>query len=151
MSKPVPLLVNRIQVNQKMMKKILFQIVLLTMGLIHIVPVWGDWQEEAAKINFLLDQVGRVDGYFVRNGKDHSPESAVAHMRMKMDNAMDSWFAPDKDQWTAEMFIDKIASTSSLSGKPYQIRFKSGKLVNTGEWLHECLKEFNMTENGGRK
>lgn len=104
--------------------------------------LWADWNEEELKINFLLEQVGQVDGYFIRNGTDHSPESAVAHLKMKMEKAMSSWFAPDKDKWTAEMFIDKIASKSSFSGKPYQIRFKSGQIVNTGEWLNERLKEF---------
>jgi hypothetical protein len=104
--------------------------------------LWAEWNEEELKINFLLEQVGQVDGYFIRNGTDHSPESAVAHLKMKMEKAMSSWFAPDKDKWTAEMFIDKIASKSSFSGKPYQIRFKSGQIVNTGEWLNERLKEF---------
>ncbi len=68
-----------------------------------------------------------------------------------MENAMNSWFAPDKDQWTAEMFIEKIASKSSFSGKPYQIRFKSGGIVNTGKWLHEQLKDFNDDDKGENK
>ena len=120
---------------------------LITLTLIYAVPLWADWHEEELKINFLLDQVGQVDGYFERNGTDHSPESAVVHLKMKLENAMDSWFAPDKDKWTAEMFIDKIASKSSFSGKPYQIRFKSGQIVNTGEWLNKRLKDFKVNDS----
>jgi hypothetical protein len=70
-------------------------------------------------------------------------------MKKKMGKAMNSWFAPDQNQWTVEMFIEKIASQSWFSGKPYQIRFKSGQIVNTGDWLHERLKEFNANEQRG--
>jgi len=122
----------------------IIQIVLI---LFCATPLWADWQAEENKINFLLSEVGQLEGVFIRNGTEHSPESAVAHLKMKLENAMNSWFAPKKDKWTAKMFIEKIASKSSLSGKPYQIRFKSGKIVNTGEWLHERLKDFDANED----
>jgi len=109
-------------------------------------PLWADWNAEEEKINFLLTEIGQVDGMFIRNGSEYAPEEAVAHLKMKMENAMNSWFAPEKDEWTAEMFINKIASKSSFSGKLYQIRFKSGQIVNTGEWLHERLKDFKASQ-----
>ena len=102
----------------------------------------ADWMEEEQKINFLLDQIARVDGVFVRNGIEHSPEKAVEHLRMKMDKAMNSWFAPKKETWTAELFIQKLASQSSISGKPYQIKFRNGDSVNSGVWLLKKLREF---------
>lgn len=131
----------------KIMKNKIAQTIFVVFIIASAVPLRADWPVEEEKIDFLLDQIGQVDGYFVRNGNDHSPESAVSHMRMKMDKAMNSWFAPDKDKWTAEMFIDKVASKSSMSGKPYKIRFKSGKIVNTGPWLRERLKEFVANES----
>jgi len=106
-------------------------------------PLWADWNEEEAKINFLIDEVGQLEGVFIRNGKEHCPEEAVKHLRMKMEKAMKSWFATDKDQWTAELFIEKIASKSSMSGKLYKIKFNTGEIVNAGEWLHKRLKNFD--------
>lgn len=123
-----------------MRSKILVLIVLL-----FAVPLWADWKAEEEKINFLLDEIGRVNGTFIRNGVEYVPAEAVAHLKMKMENAMSSWFAPDKEKWTAEMFIDKIASKSSISGKLYQIKFKSGQTVNAGDWLHERLKDFQRS------
>ncbi len=102
----------------------------------------ADWNEEKVKINYLIDEIEQLDGVFLRNGKKHSPAKAAAHIRMKMKKAMESWFAPNQEEWTAKMFIDKIASTSSISGKPYQIKFKTGETVNTGDWLHQQLKNF---------
>ncbi len=131
------------------MKNKIFLALLVTLILIYAVPLWAGWNEEELKINFLLEQVGQVDGVFIRNGQEYAPLDAVVHLKMKMENAMNSWFAPKKDQWTAKMFIEKIASESSFSNKPYQIRFKSGQIVNTGEWLHKQLKNFNDNDKGG--
>ena len=128
------------------MKNKTFLTLLITLILIYAVPLWAGWHEEEQKIGFLLEKVGQVDGYFLRNGEEYAPVDAVAHLKMKMENAMNSWFAPDKDKWTAELFIDKIASKSSFSGKLYQIRFKSGKTVNAGEWLNERLKDFTSAQ-----
>lgn len=102
----------------------------------------ADWKQEEQKINFLLDQIARVDGVFVRNGTEHTPKQAVEHLRMKMDRAMNSWFAPKKETWTAELFIQKLASQSSITGKPYQIKFHNGRSVNSGVWLLKKLRDF---------
>ncbi len=109
-------------------------------------PLWADWNEEQAKIDFLLDEIDTVEGVFIRNNTEYPPGKAVEHLKMKMEKAMQSWFAPDKDKWTAETFIEKIASKSSMSGKPYKIRFKTGETVNAGEWLHKRLENFNKKQ-----
>jgi hypothetical protein len=102
----------------------------------------ADWDEEKVKINYLIEEIEQLDGVFIRNGNEHSPAKAANHIRMKMEKAMNSWFAPDKEEWTAEMFIDKIASTSTISGKPYKIKLKTGEIVNAEAWLHQRLKYF---------
>jgi hypothetical protein len=43
---------------------------------------------------------------------------------------------------TAEDFIKLCGAKSSQSGKPYQIRFKDGKVVSSGQFLRQELKEF---------
>jgi len=55
---------------------------------------------------------------------------------------MDSWFAPDEDEWTATMFIEKVASKSSFSGDKYFIKFKTDSLVPTEIWLKQKLETY---------
>jgi hypothetical protein len=105
-------------------------------------PLIADWRQEERKIDYLLDQIAKLDGMFVRNGTEHPPEKAVEHLRMKMNRAMNSWFAPKKETWTAELFIQKLASQSLLTGKPYQIKFHDGRTVNSGVWLLKKLKQY---------
>ena len=92
---------------------------------------------EDQKIEKLIQTVGDLkDAVFIRNGAEHTPAQAAQHMRNKWERA--------KDQAkTAEEFIDKIASRSSASGKPYLIRFKDGREVESGTYLHEQLKKLN--------
>lgn len=101
----------------------------------------ASWQEEKKLVTQLLNEILKVDGVFIRNGKSYSPKEAVEHLRMKLKNAQNSWFAPSKEKWTAQMFIEKIASKSSLSDKAYRIRFKDGVIVDSSTWLKKKLKE----------
>lgn len=107
--------------------------------------LFGDWPEEEKKIQYLIREVGSLDGMFIRNGDEHPPEKAVSHLKMKLDNAMNSWFAPKKDEWTAKMFIEKVASESSFSGDPYQIKLKNGTLISAKEWLYKALNQYPDT------
>ena len=106
---------------------------------------WADWAAEEKKIEFLINEVEKVNGTFIRNGKSHPPKKAASHLRMKLDNSFNNWFAPSKDKWTAELFIEKIASQSSLSRKPYYIQFSDGKKVPSKIWLTEKLKSYKSS------
>jgi hypothetical protein len=90
---------------------------------------------EDQRIEHLLGVIhGMKDAVFVRSGKDYGGAEAADHLRMKLGKA------GEKVQ-TAEQFVDGIASKSYLTGKPYQIRFKDGRVVNAGPFLMEKLKE----------
>jgi hypothetical protein len=121
--------------------------VFIFLVLLSASPAWADWSKEEARIHYLINEIEQLDGVFIRNGKEYCPEQASAHIRIKLKTAMESWFAPDKDQWTAELFIEKIASKSSISGKPYQIKFKTGQTVDAGDWLRERLNDFDKTQD----
>ncbi len=125
------------------MKSIHAAIVLFCLLFLFASSARCDWKEEERKIQYLLQEVARLDGVFIRNGLEYPPAEAAAHLKMKLEKAMDSWFAPDQSQWTAEMFIDRIASKSSMSGEPYAIKFKDGRTVPAGDWLHERLKAYH--------
>ncbi|MFK8138756.1 MAG: DUF5329 family protein [Bdellovibrionales bacterium] len=100
------------------------------------------WDLEKKKIDFLLLELSRVEGKFERNGDFYSSEDARNHLKMKLQNAVNSWFSPPKSKWTAKMFIEKLASKSSISGKAYKIHFKTGKVEEARRWLLKRLEKY---------
>lgn len=100
-------------------------------------PVLARDAKEDARIDALLLRVESLEGaVFIRNGGEHDAKAAAEHLRMKLGKAGDR-------VKTAEQFIDGIATKSSLSGKPYRIRFADGSEKETGPWLHGQLKEID--------
>jgi hypothetical protein len=90
---------------------------------------------EKQKIEALIEHVGGLkDATFVRNGKEYDAKTASVFLQRK-------WEAQEDKVKTAHDFIEKIASASSTSGKPYLIRFKDGKEVKSGDYLQEELKK----------
>lgn len=72
---------------------------------------------------------------FSRNGSWYSGAEAHAHLTKKM------IYLADKNLITsAEEFIALGASTSSASGKPYQVRCGAVPAVDSKVWLQEQLK-----------
>lgn len=88
---------------------------------------------EKQKIEYLIAQIAKQDAVFIRNGSEYTPSKAAEHLRMKYNRA--------GDIQTALQFIEKLGTSSSMSGKPYMMRYKNGKTVKVGEWLKaELLK-----------
>jgi Family of unknown function (DUF5329) len=89
---------------------------------------------ETAKIQALISTVEKSDGLvFIRNGSAHDPVQAASHLRLKWKNA-------GKRVRTAEDFIRYCATGSSMSGKPYQIRFADGRVENSADYFHAQLR-----------
>ncbi|TGK89470.1 hypothetical protein EHQ23_03540 [Leptospira bourretii] len=99
---------------------------------------------EEEKIEKLLKKVGLLQGSFIRNGESHTAEEAEKHLRYKLKEAKNSFFAPDPKEWTAKLFIEKIASKSFLSGTAYQIKFVDGKETKSADWLSAELKKIEF-------
>ncbi len=74
-----------------------------------------------------------VGARFIRNGKEHTLDKAIAHMRMK-------WEWKKSEIKTAEDFIRIAGSKSSTSGKPYMIRLQDGTEVKAEEWFSKQLE-----------
>lgn len=90
---------------------------------------------EAQKIEALIRVVENLkDATFVRNGAEHSAKDAADHMRRK-------WKSGGDDIRTARQFIEHAATKSSVSGRPYLIRFKDGREIESGKFLSEKLDE----------
>jgi hypothetical protein len=90
---------------------------------------------ENQKIEALIKHVGDLkDAKFIRNGSTYETSSAVRFLRGK-------WNANKAEVITARDFIDKVASMSGTSGKPYFIRFNDGKEIKSSEFLLAELKK----------
>lgn len=90
---------------------------------------------EKEKIEALIKQVAHLnDAQFVRNGSAYSADSAATFLRLK-------WQANASEVSTARDFIDKVASFSGTSGKPYLIRFKDGVEIKSRDFLLAQLKK----------
>lgn len=89
---------------------------------------------EAAKIEALIASVEQLRGaVFIRNGTEHDAVKAAGHLRRKLDHA-------GKRVKTAEQFIKHLATGSSISGKPYKIRFADGRSVDSAAFFREQLR-----------
>ncbi len=88
-----------------------------------------------AEIEYLITSVGESGCIFIRNGSRHDAEDAASHMRLKYRRG--KRYAP-----TAELFIERLASKSSFSGKPYSIECPGSDTVPSGDWLSARLDEY---------
>lgn len=93
-----------------------------------------------AEIGHLIDAVGESGCTFIRNGSSHDADDAAAHLRMKYRRGK-------RYATTAELFIERLASKSSMSGKPYQIKCPDKDAVTSGEWLTARLLEFREQQS----
>jgi hypothetical protein len=90
---------------------------------------------EKQKIEALINHVGALgDAKFIRNGAVYEVATAVRFLRGK-------WDTKKAVVKTAGDFIDKVATKSDTSGKPYMIRFKDGKEISSQEYLSAELKK----------
>lgn len=98
----------------------------------HAVLLFSAGRSERSRIEALITAVESSDVVFLRNGTEHDAAAAAAHLRRKWKHA------GDRDL-TAEEFIRKIASASSTTGRPYEIRKRDGSVVPARDWLREQL------------
>jgi hypothetical protein len=95
------------------------------------------FKSEKEKIEHLIQEIaGLKDAKFIRNGKEHTAEEAATHLRQKLT-------AVEKEIKTADEFVEKVATKSSLTDEPYTIRMADGKLVNLAVYLRERLRDLN--------
>lgn len=96
-------------------------------------PAFADDQAMNTEIDFLLESVAGSDCTFIRNGDEHQAADARDHLQMKRRRGKRFFDS-------TEEFIERLASKSSWSGKPYRIRC-GGEEVNAGDWFTALLTE----------
>ncbi|HXV78683.1 MAG TPA: DUF5329 family protein [Candidatus Binatia bacterium] len=119
----------------KTLKLILTYGFILALGLASLARAEFLPVSEKQKIEALIKQVSHLnEAQFVRNGSAYSADSAATFLRLK-------WQANASEVSTARDFINKIASFSGTSGKPYLIRFKDGAEIKSRDFLLAQLKK----------
>jgi hypothetical protein len=107
---------------------------------------------DESKIQFLLKSVENSKIIFLRNSKEHSGKEAREHLENKMNYARRAfWIFGPKADITVENFINKIASSSSTSGKEYRVRLKDGSIMTTNKWLRLKLKSYQKKASDNQK
>lgn len=96
-----------------------------------------------AEIDYLLQSIGTSGCLFSRNGTWYDGSRARAHLRSKYD-----YLAARNLIATAEDFIDKAATRSSVSGEPYEVRCGKDPEVETRAWLRALLDRYRTSTRG---
>jgi hypothetical protein len=89
-----------------------------------------------AEVLALLDRLAASGCTFFRNGSWHSGARAKEHLLEKLAHAEKHASLP-----TAERFIEVAASSSSITGMPYQVRCGSTEPVTSAAWLTRELQD----------
>jgi hypothetical protein len=114
-------------------KKLMFLSMLMTLNVAFAKPLTED-----EKIIKLISYVEHLQGVvFIRNGSQYTAKEAADHLTMKRSKS-------GNRVKIASDFIKNVASKSSVSGTPYQIKFvKDGKTVNCEDLLNIELIKLN--------
>ena len=116
------------------MTRLLLSLVLIA-GSIATVDAAADADTE---IHALIQAVAESECEFNRNGSLHSAEAAAAHLELKYSRGK-------RYADSAEAFIERLASKSSWSGKPYQM-ICDGQAQPSGDWLTATLLKMRVSE-----
>ena len=115
------------------MTRLLLSLILLAGS---IATVRADTNAEA-EIHALIRAVAESGCEFNRNGSLHSAEAAAEHLELKYSQGK-------RYADSAEAFIDRLASKSSWSGKPYKM-ICDQQTQPAGDWLTATLQEMRLS------
>jgi Family of unknown function (DUF5329) len=92
------------------------------------------------EIESLLSRLETSGCQFYRNGSWHSSGEARAHLARKLDYLVGKGAVA-----SAEQFIERAATKSSMTGQPYLVKCGSSPPVQSGTWLFSRLQAMRAT------
>lgn len=102
-----------------------------------IQPASIAFMSEQDKIEHLIQHIaGLKEAVFLRNGKEHRAAEAADHLRKKL-------AAAKSEITSADDFVAKVATQSSLTDEPYTLRLSDGRLVTLADYLRAELQSLN--------
>lgn len=94
-------------------------------GVFSLMPR-DEWERH--KIDILLKMIETSDVTFIRNNEELTGAVFAEHLRQKREHLFPGVVSVDQ-------FIDQVASRSSLSGSPYQVKLPDGQILDVATWL----------------
>jgi hypothetical protein len=79
---------------------------------------------------------------FGRNGSWYSATKAVSHLQRKYEYLLERDLVPN-----AEAFIERAASESSSTGKPYLVKCPGQPEAQSGDWFRSALEALRQEGN----
>lgn len=92
------------------------------------------------EISHLFSYLENSGCRFNRNGTWYQPKEAVAHLGKKYQYLVEKNLAP-----SAEAFIERAATESSLSGKPYLVQCEGATPVESAPWFKLELAKYRKS------
>jgi hypothetical protein len=115
-------------------------LLILVVAMVHVpIAVASAPTAPQSEVEYLLGFIGMSGCEFFRNGSWHDSKAAQAHLRYKYE-ALASHIN------SAEEFIEKAATKSSLSGQAYAVRCNDGPTIPNSQWLLEALARYRAAE-----
>ena len=87
------------------------------------------------EIDALLTRLGTSGCQFERNGTWYTADEARAHLLKKLDYLVGRGAVA-----SAEQFIERAATQSSVSGQPYAVKCRDAAARPSGDWLRAELR-----------
>lgn len=91
------------------------------------------------EIEHLFSYLKESGCQFFRNGTWYNANEAAGHLNRKYQYLQDKGLVP-----SAEAFIERAASQSSMSGKAYRVRCGSNPVVNSADWFSAELERYRQ-------
>ena len=110
-------------------------LVVLALGASAIIASAAPTAKAQREIDGLIAALGNSGCEFERNGTWHDAKTARAHLQKKYDYLRKRGMAD-----TAESFIERGASKSSMSGKPYRVRCPDKAVDTAAHWFEQRLR-----------
>jgi hypothetical protein len=114
-------------------------VVFLLVGMLFITASPAAAAPPAEEIGYLLSYLDRSACKFNRNGRWYSATEARAHLERKY-----RYLADQDSIATTEDFISLAATSSSMSGKPYQVQCAGEEPVSSAAWLRTELQRIRQ-------
>jgi hypothetical protein len=122
------------------------RIILLSIAILFTTSYAADSEDTMEKeIQHLLDYLKNSDCEFNRNGKWYNAEEAVKHINKKYQYLIKRGLVNSTKQ-----FIDRAASESSMSGKPYVVKCGESEPINSSAWFKRELTSFREKFSSNR-
>lgn len=99
----------------------------------------------AREVDQLIVAVGTSGCQFQRNGHWYPPSQAQAHLRKKYE-----WLLKRDLVASAEQFIERAGSESSLSGRAYRMRCPGQAQMASAAWLRARLLQLRRSTTPSR-